>query len=111
MGSACEAATVGPSRKDVMGIGNVALENGHHEAQVDADKWREKEEDLANGHSVPPGMQQVDEQEQQGQSICWERFLPVKTLRVLLVENDDSTRQVVSALLRKCCYEGMHCKW
>jgi len=112
MGSACQAGTDGPSRKDVLGIGNVALENGHHEAEADADEWREKEDDLANGHSAPPGMQQVDEQkEQQGQSIHWERFLPGKTLRVLLVENDDSTRQVVSALLRKCCYEGMSCKW
>jgi pseudo-response regulator 7 len=46
----------------------------------------------------------LDEQKEQ-QTIRWERFLPVKTLRVLLVENDDSTRQVVSALLRKCCYE------
>jgi len=105
MGSACQAGMDGPSRKDVLGIGNVALENGHHEVGADADEWREKEEDLANGHSAPPGMQQVDEQEQQGQSIHWERFLPVKTLRVMLVENDDSTRQVVSALLRKCCYE------
>nr|QEX51315.1 two-component response regulator-like PRR73 isoform X1 [Cymbidium ensifolium] len=37
--------------------------------------------------------------------VRWERFLPLRTLKVLLVENDDSTRQVVSALLRNCCYE------
>ncbi|MQL77333.1 hypothetical protein Taro_009726 [Colocasia esculenta] len=37
--------------------------------------------------------------------VRWERFLPVRTLKVLLVENDDSTRQVVSALLRNCSYE------
>lgn len=40
--------------------------------------------------------------------VRWERFLPLRTLKVLLVENDDSTRQVVSALLRNCCYEGKH---
>nr|AYC12371.1 circadian-associated protein 1 [Oncidium sp. CY-2018] len=37
--------------------------------------------------------------------VRWERFLPLRSLKVLLVENDDSTRQVVSALLRNCCYE------
>ncbi|KAI4307024.1 hypothetical protein L6164_030259 [Bauhinia variegata] len=34
----------------------------------------------------------------------WEKFLPAMTLRVLLVEADDSTRQIVAALLRKCSY-------
>lgn len=42
----------------------------------------------------------------QGPIIRWERFLPLRSLKVLLVENDDSTRQVVSALLRNCSYEG-----
>ncbi|KAK8953222.1 Two-component response regulator-like PRR73 [Platanthera guangdongensis] len=36
--------------------------------------------------------------------VQWERFLPLRTIKVLLVENDDSTRQVVSALLRNCYY-------
>ncbi|KAH9787239.1 Two-component response regulator-like PRR95 [Citrus sinensis] len=34
----------------------------------------------------------------------WESFLPRMVLRVLLVEADDSTRQIISALLRKCGY-------
>lgn len=38
--------------------------------------------------------------------VGWERFLPVRSLKVLLVENDDSTRHVVNALLRNCSYEG-----
>ena len=38
--------------------------------------------------------------------IRWERFLPQYQLRVLLVEDDDSTRHVVTALLRNCSYEG-----
>lgn len=38
-------------------------------------------------------------------TVQWERFLPLRTIKVLLVENDDSTRQVVSALLRNCCYD------
>ncbi|KAF8379906.1 hypothetical protein HHK36_027371 [Tetracentron sinense] len=35
----------------------------------------------------------------------WEKFLPhMSDLRILLVEADDSTRQIISALLRKCNY-------
>ncbi|XP_039007598.1 two-component response regulator-like APRR5 [Hibiscus syriacus] len=34
----------------------------------------------------------------------WEIFLPRMVLRVLLVEADDSTRQIITALLRKCSY-------
>ncbi|XP_047337695.1 two-component response regulator-like PRR95 [Impatiens glandulifera] len=34
----------------------------------------------------------------------WERFLPRMVMRVLLVEADDSTRQIIAALLRKCSY-------
>jgi len=33
-----------------------------------------------------------------------DQILPRRSLRVLLVEHDDSTRQVVTALLRKCGY-------
>ncbi|XP_051143058.1 two-component response regulator-like APRR5 [Andrographis paniculata] len=36
--------------------------------------------------------------------VSWERFLPKVVVRVLLVEADDSTRQIISALLRKCSY-------
>ncbi|KAF8397608.1 hypothetical protein HHK36_016528 [Tetracentron sinense] len=41
----------------------------------------------------------------QGPAVHWERFLPLRSLKILLVENDDSTRHVVSALLRNCSYE------
>lgn len=40
------------------------------------------------------------------QVIRWDQILPRRSLRVLLVEHDDSTRQVVTALLRKCSYHG-----
>ena len=46
------------------------------------------------------------QQQPQGPLVHWERFLPVRSLEVLLVENDDSTRHVVSALLWNCGYEG-----
>ena len=41
-----------------------------------------------------------------GELVKWERFLPRMALRVLLVEPDDSTRQIIAALLRKCSYTG-----
>ncbi|XP_010543355.1 PREDICTED: two-component response regulator-like APRR7 [Tarenaya hassleriana] len=44
-------------------------------------------------------------QHQTAETVCWERFLHVRSIRVLLVENDDSTRHVVTALLRNCSYE------
>ncbi|KAI3817697.1 hypothetical protein L1987_11494 [Smallanthus sonchifolius] len=44
-------------------------------------------------------------QQPQGPVVQWESFLPLRSLKVLLVENDDSTRHVVSALLRNCSYE------
>ncbi|KAL8049347.1 hypothetical protein ABFS82_06G015200 [Erythranthe guttata] len=37
-------------------------------------------------------------------TVRWERFLPKMAVRVLLVEADDSTRQIITALLRKCSY-------
>ncbi|KAF8021921.1 hypothetical protein BT93_G2149 [Corymbia citriodora subsp. variegata] len=58
-------------------------------------------QDLVHAHSVIPRSQQQSEEP----SVHWERFLPLRSLKVLLVENDDSTRQVVSALLRNCGYE------
>ncbi|KAL6290591.1 hypothetical protein ACE6H2_008101 [Prunus campanulata] len=36
--------------------------------------------------------------------VSWGSYLPKMVLRVLLVEADDSTRQIISALLRKCNY-------
>ena len=54
---------------------------------------------------VHDGLQNL-QQQSQGSTIHWDRFLPIRSLKVLLVENDDSTRHVVTALLRNCSYEG-----
>ncbi|KAF3777768.1 Two-component response regulator-like [Nymphaea thermarum] len=35
----------------------------------------------------------------------WEEFLPRMMVRMLLVEFDDSKRQIITTLLRKCSYE------
>ncbi|XXG54961.1 hypothetical protein AAC387_Pa03g2719 [Persea americana] len=69
--------------------------NGHPEVVVRAVAGVEKQ--------PPPPTQQ--QQNPPGPLVQWERFLPLRSLKVLLVENDDSTRQVVSALLRNCSYE------
>ncbi|RZC69585.1 hypothetical protein C5167_032680 [Papaver somniferum] len=37
--------------------------------------------------------------------IRWQDFLPRMHMRILLVEADDSTRHIISALLRKCGYK------
>ncbi|CAA0836459.1 Two-component response regulator-like APRR7 [Striga hermonthica] len=60
----------------------------------------------ATSRSQGSGVVQVQQQQlTQGSVVCWERFLHVRSIRVLLVENDDSTRHVVTALLRNCNYE------
>lgn len=52
---------------------------------------------------------QISQQQQQPLApvVKWERYLPVRSLKVLLVENDDSTRHIVTALLKNCSYEGV----
>ena len=54
------------------------------------------------------GVLQVQQQQSQGAAaaVCWERFLHIRSIKVLLVENDDSTRHVVTAFLRNCNFEG-----
>lgn len=51
---------------------------------------------------------QITQQQQPSAPVVnWERYLPVRSLKVLLVENDDSTRHIVTALLKNCSYEGI----
>ncbi|KAK7349373.1 hypothetical protein VNO77_06693 [Canavalia gladiata] len=45
-----------------------------------------------------------DNGDRSAQVVKWERFLPRMILRVLLVEADHSTRQIIAALLQKCSY-------
>ncbi|KAL8551132.1 hypothetical protein ACS0TY_000276 [Phlomoides rotata] len=55
------------------------------------------------GGSAAPAA--VEATEGDSSAVRWERFLPKMAVRVLLVEADDSTRQIISALLRKCSYK------
>lgn len=45
-------------------------------------------------------------EEEREEEVNWDRYLPHMPIRVLLVEGDDSTRQIIAALLRKCSYKG-----
>ncbi|KAM7492118.1 hypothetical protein LguiA_035039 [Lonicera macranthoides] len=49
--------------------------------------------------------QGILQQQPQGPVVQWERFLPLRSLKVLVVENNDSTRHVITALLQNCGYE------
>ncbi|KAF5930910.1 hypothetical protein HYC85_031783 [Camellia sinensis] len=84
----------------------VAEEQGLGSSKEEKSKINESGGEINNGsvgtmqvYSGPPKLQS------QGPVVHWERFLPTGSLKVLLVENDDSTRHVVSALLRNCSYE------
>ncbi|EXB88489.1 hypothetical protein L484_017241 [Morus notabilis] len=86
------------------------LSEEHFESRINVDV-----QDVNNGQMEAIQVQDRDQtcpaqrrsnQQPQGHLVRWERFLPFRSLRVLLVENDDSTRDIVSALLRNCGYEG-----
>lgn len=89
--------------------------NDRHEGvvRVDAASQRQLKLKLLPPPQPPPPppplrlqQQQQQQQNPSGPIVRWERFLPLRSLKVLLVENDDSTRHVVSALLRNCSYGG-----
>lgn len=46
-------------------------------------------------------------EEESMEEVRWETLFLNRPVRVLLVEGDDSTRQIISALLRKCGYKGL----
>ncbi|KAL0735209.1 hypothetical protein Bca4012_011419 [Brassica carinata] len=66
------------------------------------------EDTAGNANNLLQITQQQQQQQQQqplAPVVNWERYLPVRSLKVLLVENDDSTRHIVTALLKNCSYE------
>ncbi|KAG7570741.1 CCT domain [Arabidopsis thaliana x Arabidopsis arenosa] len=55
--------------------------------------------------SSDDGMETIKNRVKSSEVVQWEKYLPKTVLRVLLVESDYSTRQIITALLRKCCYK------
>ena len=70
---------------------------------------------VLSGEKLVEELEKVEEEEESGGAggelknglMRWEKFLPKMILSVLLVEADDSTRQIIAALLRKCSYKGL----
>ncbi|TVU37083.1 hypothetical protein EJB05_10374 [Eragrostis curvula] len=102
MGGACQQPSVDvPSLRDARLLGNGAVGGAYRLRGEESIRNNEPDGPV----SEPTSGVQQDEMENQQQQVCWERFLQKKTIKILLVESDDSTRQVVSALLRHCMYE------
>jgi hypothetical protein len=83
-------------------MGHVVITSGEKLVRVEEEeekKLREEEESGTESRGGGGG-------EMKG-LLRWEKFLPKMVLRVLLVEADDCTRQIITALLRKCNYKGI----
>ncbi|KAK4743121.1 hypothetical protein SAY87_001122 [Trapa incisa] len=74
-----------------------------HEDTSVSDELTEALQVQENSHMQPP----IPRSQLQAKEylVRWERFLPIRSLKILLVESDDSTRHVVCALLRNCGYQ------
>ncbi|CAN4106393.1 unnamed protein product [Withania somnifera] len=88
-------------RDGITGDGQGLSEEDESRINEDVEGGNETQRDLVQVQTVL----QTQQQQTPGPLVRWERFLPLRSLKVLLVENDDSTRHVVSALLRNCSYE------
>ncbi|KAH7553466.1 hypothetical protein ACOSP7_029809 [Xanthoceras sorbifolium] len=91
-------------KRDGDGVG------GEEQDVVNNDQFKDNniDEDVKDGCGgavQASAVLQMPQQQPQGAMVCWEQFLHLRSLKVLLVENDDSTRHVVAALLRNCSYE------
>lgn len=94
-------------------MGEVVLSSEEREARVESRTEKEEEEEEMEKSVTEIGMEKRKKNKKRtsGSSsgvVRWERFLPRMMLRVLLVEADDSTRQIIAALLRKCSYRGQY---
>ncbi|KAG0616531.1 hypothetical protein M758_5G123400 [Ceratodon purpureus] len=91
--------TLRASESDEDGRGDGGAEDHYEEGDAVVAEACEK---LEQGKGVQ-GVAEVTPRVEGGGG--WESFLLQRNLRVLLVEDDDSTRHVVGALLRNCNYE------
>ncbi|BFI28125.1 pseudo-response regulator 7 [Marchantia polymorpha subsp. ruderalis] len=79
-------------------------------SQCQKQQQQEEQQPQAQPKQEPHGQEAREQQQQPPPKAVvvpagWESFLPRKHIRVLLAEDDDSTRHVVGALLRNCGYE------
>ncbi|XP_024980790.1 two-component response regulator-like APRR7 isoform X1 [Cynara cardunculus var. scolymus] len=84
--------------------GFVGIEPGSH--GDDESRTRRVDENVQDGcNQVTVQENAAPQQQLQGSLVHWERFLHVRSIKVMLVEDDDCTRHIVTALLRNCNYE------
>jgi hypothetical protein len=81
-------------------MGHVVITSGEKLVRVEEEEEKKLREEEESGTESRGGG------EMKG-LLRWEKFLPKMVLRVLLVEADDCTRQIITALLRKCNYKGI----
>jgi pseudo-response regulator 7 len=93
-------------RDGIMGEGHGLSEEGESQINEDVEDYDDRQMEAVQDKAHAQVVLQSSQQQPQRPLVHWERFLPLRSLKVLLVENDDSTRHVVSALLRNCGYEG-----
>lgn len=89
-------------------MGEVELSSDELEMRVESETEKEEvgEDERKTDSCGIEKKKKKSKGESPSRIIRWERFLPKMMLRVLLVEADDSTRQIIAALLRKCSYRG-----
>ncbi|KAF5823578.1 putative response regulator and transcription factor RR-A-type family [Helianthus annuus] len=83
---------------------NIGVGNGNGSGSQRNDGWQNGKIDgsvKVGGDPAVPHQQL----QPQGSLSHWDQFLHVRSIKVMLVENDDSTRHIVTALLRNCNYE------
>ncbi|XP_002524429.3 two-component response regulator-like APRR5 isoform X2 [Ricinus communis] len=79
-------------------MGEVMISNEEMEVRTESETERKKEKE--------ENEEEMEETNKKKKMVMrWEKLLPRMVLRVLLVEADDSTRQIIAALLRKCSYK------
>lgn len=86
--------------------GVTSEEDRLHEDELEVNVIAEEVKVGLRGTVEAAAVQHIPQEQPEEAVVCWERFLHIRSLKVLLVENDDSTRLVAAALLRNCSYEG-----
>ncbi|GMI96474.1 pseudo-response regulator 7 [Hibiscus trionum] len=87
---------------------NSVFPEEHVMLEQDGLKVNKIAQNVKDGHDgavQAPAMRQMAQQQPQNAMCHWQRFLHLTTVTVLLIEKDDCTRHVVTALLRNCCYD------
>lgn len=87
-------------------MGEVAISSYEEVGKMEDEKKRKQVDDEVEEISPSSTVKRRKRSDCSGLMVRWERLIPTMASRILLVEADDSTRQIIAALLRKCSYKG-----